>query len=85
MATLSNKGDSIVVDGLTITIGQEYEYLDQWVTVREIQGAGRTRPGTEVCVIETRFGSISTCEADELSAKPVYKPPLTKKRKSGKV
>ena len=69
MATL--REGSIVVDGLTITIGQEYEYLDQWVTVREIQGAGRTRPGTEVCVIETRFGSTSTCEADELSAKPL--------------
>lgn len=79
MATLRKEGESVIVDGLTITVGVEYEYLDQWVTVREIQGAGRTRPGTEVCVIETRFGSISTCEANELSPKPPR--PLTKKPK----
>jgi len=75
MATLNNKGESIVVDGLTITVGEEYVYLDQFVKVIEIQGAGRTRSGTEVCVIETRFGNCSTCDSNELYAKPVYKKP----------
>ena len=70
MATLNNKGESIVVDGLTITVGEEYVYFDNFVKVLEIQGAGRTRPGTEVVVVESRFGNITQCEANELSPKP---------------
>lgn len=46
-----------------IVIGEEYLYLDQYVTVKEIW-AGDT------ALIETRFSQVSQCHIDELTPKP---------------
>jgi hypothetical protein len=48
-------------------IGQEYKYLDQFVKLLEYWQVGED---TDVsCVIQTRFGQITTVDVSELSLK----------------
>jgi len=47
-----------------ITIGEEYQYLDNFVKVLEIW------PDNQTAVIETRFAEQTTCNIIELTPKP---------------
>lgn len=57
-------------NGLVLEVGKEYMYFENFAKILSIRTCGG---GHGEAVVEGRFGERTTCELEELYAKPVYR------------